>query len=243
MTPESPPQYQYTVPKSSGKGCLFWAGIVLGVIFLCVVLAGIGGYCFVRSLVNEYTDTKPTEFKVTLLSDADTKALKQRLHEFDNALTNDLPIEPLVLTADEINSLIAKKNNDKIRVHFSLNENRLQAQMSIAGELFGFNLLRGRYLNGAGDFKVSMRDGKLFVGLRSLSVKGKPIPEKYMQDVRDQNFAESDMEEQTNNPELEDPFNRIKEIKIENGKLYVIPKKQKQPETTPKATPKLEAGK
>ena len=235
MTPESPPQYQYTVPKSSGKGCLFWAGIVLGVIFLCVVLAGIGGYCFVRSLVNEYTDTKPTEFKVTLLSDADTKALKQRLHEFDNALTNDLPIEPLVLTADEINSLIAKNNKepDKVRLYFSLNENRVQAQLSLAGDLFGFPMLRGRYLNGSGDFKLSLHDGELFLGIQSLSVKGKPIPDQYLQNVRTNNFADS-FTQGTNAPALTNALNRLEEIKIENGKLYVIPRKQKQPETTPK---------
>ena len=245
MTTPTPPQYQYTAPKSSGKGCLFWAGIILGVIFLCIVLAGIGGYCFVRSLVNEYTDSKPSEFKITLLSDADSKALQQRLDSFDNALTNDTPVEPLVLTADELNSLIAKNNTDpdKVRVHFSFNENRVQAQLSLAGDLFGFRMLHGRYLNGGGDFKVSLQNGKLFVGIQSLTVKGKPIPEKYMQNVRGQNFAQSYMEEQTNNPDLDDAFNKIDEIKIENGKLYVIPKKQKQPEATPKTAQKLEAGK
>src|SRR6516162_866840 len=148
----TPPQIQplYTTPKSSGKGCLFWVGIILGAIFLCLVLAGVGGYAYVKHLVNEYTDSKPTEMPVVTLSDADAKALQQRLDNFDNALTNNTPVEPLVLTADEINSLIAKNNNapDKFRLHFSFNENRVQAQLSLALEIFGIRMLNGRYLNG-----------------------------------------------------------------------------------------------
>jgi hypothetical protein len=240
MTPQLPPQYTTPQPKA-GKGCLFWAGIILGVIFLCFVLAGIGGYVFVKHLVNEYTDSKPTEFKIATLSDADAKALQHRLDNFDNALTNNTPVEPLVLTADEINSLIAKQNKDpdKVRLYFSFNENRVQAQLSLAGELFGLRMLRGRYLNGSGDFKVSLHDGRLFVGIQSLSVKGKPIPDQYLQGIRGQNFADSYTQGQTNSPELNEAFDRIEEIKIENGKLYIIPKKQKQPESTPK----LESGK
>ena len=235
MTTPIAPQYTTPQPKA-GKGCLFWTGIILGVIFLCFVLAGVAGYCYVKHLVNEYTDTKPIDMPVATLSDADAKALQQRLDSFDNALTNDVPADTLILTANEINSLIAKNNKapDKARVYFSFNENRVQAQLSLAGELFGFPMLRGRYLNGGGDFKVSLHDGKLFVGIQSLSVKGKPIPDQYMQGVRGQNFADSYMEDQTNAPAIDDALSRLDEIKIENGKLYVIPKKQKQPGTTPK---------
>lgn len=239
MTPQLPPQYTTPQPKS-GKGCLFWAAIVLGVLFICFLLAGVAGYCYVQHVVNEYTDTKPTEMPATTLSDADVKALKQRIDNFDHALTNDIPVEPLVLTADEINSLIAKNNKepDKARLYFSFNENRVQAQLSLSGDLFGFRMLRGRYLNGSGDFKVSLHDGQLFVGIQSLSVKGKPIPGQYLQGVRGQNFADS-FTKGTNAPALNNAFDRLEEIKIENGKLYVIPKKQKQPETAPN----LEMGK
>lgn len=235
MTPQLPPQYTTPQPKS-GKGCLFWAGIVLGVIFLCIALAGIGGYCFVKHLVNEWTDTKPTDMPVVTLSDADARALQQRLDNFDNALTNGTPVEPLILTADEINSLIAKNNKapDKVRLYFSFNENRVQAQLSLSGDLFGLRMLHGRYLNGGGDFKVSLHNGQLFVGIQSLSVKGKPIPDQYLQRAREQNLADSYIQGQTNAPALNDAFDQIDEIKIENGKLYVIPKKQKEPETTPK---------
>ncbi|HLX72940.1 MAG TPA: hypothetical protein VKV04_25225, partial [Verrucomicrobiae bacterium] len=191
MTPQLPPQDP--TPKSSGKGCLFWVGIVVGVIFLCFMLAGFAGYCYVKHLVNEFTDSKPTEMAVKPLSDADAKALQQRLDNFDNALTNGTPTEPLILTADEINSLIAKNNKepDQVRLRFSFDDNRVQAQLSLAGDLFGFPMLRGRYLNGSGDFKVSLHNGRLFVGIQSLSVKGNAVPDQYMQGIRGQNFADS----------------------------------------------------
>lgn len=239
MTPQLPPQYA-TQPKASGKGCLFWGGIIAGILFLCFLLTIVAAYFCVKHLVYEYTDTKPIEMAVAPLSDADAKALQQRLDDFDHALTNGTPVEPLVLTADEINSLIAKqtKSSNKVRLCFSFNENRVQAQLSLSGDLFGFRMLRGRYLNGSGDFKVSLHDGRLFLGIESLSVKGKPVPDQYLQGVRGQNFADAFMQGQTNNPALNKALNQLQEIKIEDGKLFVIPKIQK-----PETTPQLEAGK
>lgn len=232
LSPQMSPQ-----PKASGRGCLFWGGIVFGVIFLCFLLAGIAGYCFVRYLVNTYTDTKPIAVAVTPLSDTQAKALRDRVQNFDKALTNGRPVEPLILTADEINALIAKQNKstNDVRLYFSFDENRVQAQLSLSLDGSGIWLLRGRYLNGGGDFAVSLHDGQLALNVKSLSVKGKPLPDQFMQSIRQQNFADVFM---TNNVAFSNALQSLQEIKIEDNKLFVIPK---TPE--PKTEPKLEAGK
>ena len=236
MTPQISPQMS-PKPQASGRGCLFWGGIIAGALFLCFLLVGIAGYLVVRSLINEYTDTKPIQVAVAPLSDAQEKALTNRIQNFDKALTNGTPVEPLVLTADEINSLIAKQNNspETVRLYFSFNENRVQSQLSMSTDVFHFWMLRGRYFNGSGDFQVSLNDGRLVMNIKSLSVKGKPLPDQFMQSIRSQNFADVIV---TNNVGLEEALKRLQEIKIEDGKLFVIPK---TPE--PAAARKLEAGK
>lgn len=225
-------------PKA-GRGCLFWGGIIAGFLLLCCLLVGLGGYLFVKSLINEYTDTKPLEIAVSPLSDAEAKALKDRIHNFDHDLTNGTATAPLILTADEINSLIAKesKNTNTVRFQISFNDNRVQAQLSLSLDVFNFWMLRGRYFNGSGDVAVSLNNGQLMLNIKSLSVKGRPVPEQYMQPLS-QNFTDGFMSAQTNNPDFMDALKRLQEIKIEDNKLFVIPK---TPE--PQATPKLEAGK
>lgn len=223
-------------PKASGRGCLFWGGIVVGVIFLCFLLAGIAGYCFVRHLVNTYTDTKPLTVAVTRLSDTQIKALRDRIRNFDRALTNGTPVQPLILTADEINALIAGQttNSNAAHLYFSFEKNLVRAQLSLSLDEFGIWLLRGRYLNGGGDFAVSLHESQLQLNIKSLSVKGQPFPDQFMQSIRSQNLAEG----YTNDVNFNNALKYFQEIKIEGGKLFVIPKAQK-----PVTAPKLEAGK
>src|SRR6516162_202117 len=100
MTPQIPPQSPQQMPwqpKPSGRGCLFWGGIIAGILLLCVLITVYAGYCYVRGLVNEYTDSKPIEVAVTPLSEADAKALQRRIKDFDHALTNGTPTTPLIL--------------------------------------------------------------------------------------------------------------------------------------------------
>jgi len=228
-------------PKASGRGCLFWGAIVSGALFVCFLLLVVAAYCLVLHLVHEYTDTKPIQVAVTPLSDADTKTLQDRVQNFNKALTNNIPVGPLTLTADEINALILKQNKapETLKLYFTLNENHVQAQLSVSTDNIGFwpirEMLSGRYFNGSGDFQVSLHDGQLTLNIQSLAVKGKPLPDEIMQPIRAQNFADILL---TNGVGFSNALQRLQEIKVEDGKLLVIPK---TPE--PEAVPKLESGK
>ena len=212
-----------TPQKPAGRGCLFWGGIVAGVLLLLALLAGYATYRYVRSMVNNYTDTKPIEMPAVHLSDTEVTNLQQRVNNFDRALEKGKPVDPLVLTADEINAMIANANKTNpvpVRFYVSFNEDRLQAQLSIPMDHIGPGMLKGRYFNGSGDFDVSLHSGRLILNVKSLSVKGKPLSEQFMQSVRTQNFADA----WTNDVELNQSLGKLQELKIKDGKLLVIPK-------------------
>jgi hypothetical protein len=230
-------------PKPKGRGCLFWGGIIAGVLLLIGVLLLYAGYRFVHGLVDEYTDTKPIEMPEVRLSAAEIKNLRGRIDAFNTAIQTNKPVGPLVLTAEEINALIAeitKTNPVPVRLFFSFNDDRVQAQLSVPTDSIGLSMLHGRYFNGSGDFNVYLRDSKLVVSVQSLSVKGKPLPEQFMQPLRTNNFADS----WTNDPNFNRGLTKLREIKIESGKLFVIPEtNHADTASEPAPASKLEMGK
>jgi hypothetical protein len=187
-------------------------------------------------MIAEWTDTKPLPAAVVQLSHSEVTNLQQRVHAWDEGLKHNQAVGPLTLSADEINALIvadAPTNGLPTRLFFSFNSNQVQAQLSVPlNGMFG-HWLDGRYLNGSGDFAVLLHDGNLALRVKSLAVKGRPLPENFLQSLRAENFAEG----WTNNPDLSAAIGKFQEIKIESGKLIVIPKAS---ETQPE--PKLEQG-
>ena len=223
-----------TGEKKTGRGCLFWGGISAAILFLLLLLAAYGTFRYFKHLVVEYTDTKPLPAPVVQLSGAEITNLQQRIRGFDQAIKSDKPVEPLSLSADEVNALIAneaKSNASPARLYFSFNSNQVQAQLSLPTDGTGVRMLKGRYFNGSGEFAVSLQNGRLNVNVKSLSVKGRPLPENFMVQIRQQNFADA----WTNDVNFNQAIAKLEEIKIENNKLIVIPK---PPEAKPE--PKLE---
>jgi hypothetical protein len=226
--------------KKSGRGCLFWFGIAAAVLLLFMLLAVYGTYRYVKWVINEYTDTKPLPAPALQLSHAEVTNLQQRVRLFDDAIKHNQPTEPLTLTTEEINALIAEKagsNRGPARLFFSFNSNQVQAQLSVPTDGWLWHWLDGRYLNGSGNFDVSLHDGNLSLKVKSLEVKGRPLPENFMQPLRQNNFADG----WTNDPDFTEVVKKLQEIKIENGKVTVIPK-PREAEPAPKLE-KNDAGK
>src|SRR4051812_32725069 len=137
--------------KKSGRGCLFWGGIIAAVFFFLFFLTVYAGFRYFKNLITTYTDTKPLPAPALHLSAAEVTNLQQRVHLFDQSIKSNKPVEPLSLSADEINELIAHEaisNASPAHLFFSFNSNHVQAQLSVPTDGFGLRALKGRYFNG-----------------------------------------------------------------------------------------------
>src|SRR5690606_352161 len=82
------------------------------------------------------------------------------------------------------------------------------------------DMLKGKYFNGEVEVKMGMVAGRPALYLESLSVNGSPVPEMFMSGLRSQNL----LEEALKNPEARAAFDKIEEIRVEGGRLVVVPK-------------------
>jgi hypothetical protein len=213
-------------PKS-GRGCLLYGGIAAGVLFLIILLAVLSVVRTAKRYINEYTDVAPLPLPTVQATDQEISRMRERISKFREAVQSGKTVEPLIVTADEANALIAKDPEMKgLQGHFYLefDEGKVKAQLSIPAEQLGggIKLLKGRYLNGTGIFNVSLRDGTLWVSPESISTsKGKTFPEDVMKGIRTENFAAA----YTNNPDFNAAIAKMEDIKIQPGKVIIVPKK------------------
>jgi len=210
--------------KKSGRGCLFWGGIIAGALLLMVCLAMFIGYRFAKGLVNEFTDAEPMALPTVNMSAEEVSRLRNRVSEFSRAVDENRPVQPLVVTTDEINALIATEPDAaqfRNHVYVMIEGDQVKGQVSIPAERFGFKPLRGRYLNATATLNVSLADGLLRVNADALTVKGKPLPDSFMQHVRVENFAQ----EFNQDPKYKPALDKLETIQVKDGKLIITPKK------------------
>lgn len=210
------------------RGCLFYGCLT---VFLLAVLAAVVGVFTVRyalkqlgAMVEQYTDRAPLALPAVEFPDADYRSLEERLAAFGEGMNAGRSVEPLVLTARELNALIARSPGladlrDKVRVR--LEGGQVTGEISLPldrmAEVPLLSRLKGRYLNGTAGFKVALDNGVLNVTLQSLHVKGQPLPEKLLGPLRQQNLA-ADLYK---DPEQATRLSKFQRIAVTDGQVVV----------------------
>jgi len=196
----------------------------MGSLLLVVVLvAGLAGFRYAKKMFNDFTDTKPMALPKVQLPQTEMDALQRRVETFRDAVRLDQPTASLVLTPAEINALIGSDPDlQELRgkLYVSIQDDQLNGQVSLPMEQLGLPIFRGRYLNGTGPFELSFRNGMLRITPQSFVVRGKRVPEVYMEKIRKQNLA-ADL---NHNPRAQAAMNKLQDIKIKDGKLLIVPK-------------------
>ena len=219
----------YQPPRQ--RGCFFYGCIIASVMALLFVLAvGVGVYMLYRALeraVDQYTATAPRELPKVEMPPERRQSLTERVEAFRKAIDAGTPTEPLVLTSDDINSLIDENPNWKGKLYVTIEGDKVKSQVSIpleklsaALEKVGIGFLRGRYLNGEAELKASLRDGVLLVTLESFEVNGQRPPEEFLANLRQQNLAEDAYKDPKNAQQIR----RLESIEIKDGKIIIKPR-------------------
>lgn len=208
--------------KDSSSSCVVVGLIGCGVIFLMVLVIAVVGYFgikgFVTGMLEQYTSTDPVELPASQMDETEYAALEERVNAFKQGLDDGSIDTPLVLTGEDINALIAYHpdwKDVKGKAHVTIEDDTIGAQVSIPLDA----LVKGRYLNGSGTFRVFSKGGALFVLLDSLEVNGQSVPDQFMQQVRKENLAA----EVQNDPNFRRMLESIDSIDVEGGELIITP--------------------
>ena len=206
------------------RGCFVY-GCVSAIILLvltCVVL--FIGYRFVKAKldqgINEYTEAVPVSVEKAEVSAARLDEIQQRLANFKDALDKQEVSQELVLSAEELNGLIAgdaslKEFRDKVYVF--IDGDRVKGKVSMPLKDIGPLKLNGRFLNGIASFKVSLEKGHLDVRLDEVEVKGRPLPAVVMNELKKRNLAQP----AEGDPESAARIEKFESIRIEDGKVIL----------------------
>lgn len=148
-------------PKKEGMGCLGKGCFTLVIFLVLLALAFfIGGYVGVRYVV---TSTAPREIPQVETSEAELQAVQTRWEEFKTTVQNPpaavppattepgatlptpTPANRIVLTASEINQLLAAGRKTRGKAFVTIENNVARVQVTYPLDKAGF---RGRYVNG-----------------------------------------------------------------------------------------------
>ena len=212
-------------PPKPRRGCFFYGCITSLVLLVIVLGALLAGLHYVKKMVNRFTDNKPMELPTLQMSKAEIDQVKQRFEAFQKEVREQRATKPLVLTADDINALIASSSDPqalKGKLYVSLEGDQVKGEVSVPLHEVGLSMFKGRYLNGSATFNLGFREGVLIVTPGTLNVKGNPVPEAYMQEIRKQNFAAS----LTNEPAAAAVLHGLQDIQVKESKVLILPKLQ-----------------
>jgi hypothetical protein len=199
------------------RGCLFW-GLVL------VVLVCGGSYAAYRyaihRIVTGYTEPTALDLGEPALSPSQLGELDGRLAAFAQAVRNKHPVEPLVLSSEELTALVVRSPDFRRlggRARLSIGDGEIESQLSVPLQRLGYP---DRWFNGSARFAVTLDNGVLIVTLRSASVRGEPVADWIVEKLRQRNLAK-DLYER---PEVASLLARLESIEVRNGRITIVPR-------------------
>jgi hypothetical protein len=208
-----------STPPPKRRGCLFYGCLTCIVLALITLLLAVLAVRAVKNKVYAFTDSQPAQLPKVEMTDAEYQSLQQRVTAFGDAMAEGKRTEPLILTERDINALLAKAASTKEladKVYVSVNGNQVKGQVSIPLSFLGW-LGRGRYLNGEATFDVSLENGVLLVTAQEIKVKGQPLPESFMSQLRRENLAKDAYK----NPENAETIRKLDSIEVQDSKAII----------------------
>jgi hypothetical protein len=208
-------------PPPRQRGCFFYGCIIASILavlmLILVAVIGFVAYRALNQLVDQYTSTQPRDLPKVEMPAEERAALKDRVEAFRKAAEAGTPIQPLVLTSNDLNALIEENEQLKGKIYVSVEGDKLKGQISLPLDLLKLSMVRGRYLNGEADLKASLQEGVLIVTLDSIEVNGQRPPEEFLTQMRQQNLAK-DVYKDSKHSEM---IRKLESLEIKDGKIIL----------------------
>ena len=191
-----------------------------------IVLAAAGGFFAYRNLTKivdrlsaEFVSAAPADVSAVDVTDQEKAEIFKRVDAFSRALKEGPSGQELTLTSRDLNVLIQKNPGwagTGGKAYVTLEGDRIHGDVSIPLDKFG-TAFKGRWLNGAGTFRVETAAGRLLVFMDALSVRDKALPEKLMAGLRNKNLAE----DAAKKPETAALLAKLDSVTVRDGKLRI----------------------
>lgn len=143
------------------------------------------------------------------------------------------PVRELVLTANEINGLIAARPDMRGRLFVKIKDGAVSGQVSFPTDMLPG--ASGRFFNADADFDVSLEDGLLVVRLTGASVKGEQIPEPLLDGLSKENLAK----DLYNDPKNAEMLRKFESIQVVDESIVL---RLKSPQAAPQSELDSKAG-
>ena len=230
---QTPPGLQQQNEPKGGNSAKVATGCGIGclVIFLVVGLVAFLAYRKIQSEIDNLANmapSEPIEFVYPVVQANVAESVIRRFDAFRNALANSQPAEPLILTATEINTLISQHPDFEAlagRTMVKIDDNKISSAVSIKAEDLPFNIpiiskaFRDKYINGTATIDLSIKDGRAQMYLVDFKFGDFEIPQEFIDSIKHENLLKEAQSEEGFKKFIE----QIKELKIEDNKLHIIP--------------------
>lgn len=163
---------------------LIGAFAITAIVMLLIVAASLIVPPMIQNTVERYTSDTPMQVRAHRLPETDQEELDDRVEAFADAIEEGQSPEPLILSGEDLNSLLQKLWEDEEipgEMALRIEDGRLRSDLSIPlkpGFAIGpFNPdVVGRYLNGTVTFRLSLDENHLNADIERFVVNGKALP-------------------------------------------------------------------
>lgn len=219
----TPPSIPAAAPPPSGNGCLKALGVMIALLFLLV--GGLWWY------VHRQFNAKPIE--PTVLAKPEQVELERKIELVEHAAPPAQGVEPnpaklpgdtakpenreIVLTEREINGMLNHNADLGKHMKIFLEKDRIRADVNFESPKDA-PFIGGKTIRLAAAMDVKIDGENVLISLTSLKVGGIPVPNAWINDMRDKNMAD----QLFGGPEGVKKFARgIESFRIESGVMTI----------------------
>lgn len=199
----------------------WWIYLLIGFggIFLLALIVFVIVVTYYKSLVNNYTETKPKPLPAVEASKERVQDIATRWQNFCQDVFSKRASEPFKLTDEDINQMIANFPKAKDNLRIEITNDQILAHITIPLDGTRRKELQGRYLNAVANLKLQLEDGFLTLRVHSATANGKPIPQWIINRIGERNFLQ-DLERNYDFLQL---LQEMESVEVKDGAIVFTP--------------------